>query len=107
MPAIDPKISARHEAARIAEQEDGGAAVVLGGAELAEHVLAGPLDLALREPVEQRPHHVRHDVARGDGVDADPVLAPLGGQVPAQLDDGCFRCVIDPFLVVLWVNIST
>ena len=52
VPAVDPEVGAGHEAAGVGEQEDGGAAVVLGPAELAQHVLAGPLRLALGELVE-------------------------------------------------------
>lgn len=95
VPPIDAQIGARHEAASVAEQEDGGTAVVLGAAQLAEHVLAGPLDLAVGKFVEQRPHHICDNVSGGDGVDANPVLAPLGRQVPAQLDNGCLRRVVD------------
>lgn len=35
VPAVDPEVGTGHEAAGVGEQEDGGAAVVLGPAELA------------------------------------------------------------------------
>lgn len=96
MPTIDPQVGPSHEAAGVAEQEDGGAAVVLGPAERAQHVLLRPLDLALRELDEQLLHHLRHDVPRRYRVHADPVAAPLHREVATQLDHGRFGCVVDP-----------
>ncbi len=77
VPAIYPQVGTCHEAAGIAEQEDGGPAVVLGLAERVQHVLLGPLGLAFRELREELLHHLRHDVPRGDGVHPDPFDAPF------------------------------
>lgn len=96
MSTVDPQVGPRHEAASVAQQEDGGAAVVLGPAERAEHVVLRPFDLALRELVEQFLHHLRHDVSRRYRVHADPVAAPLHREVAPQLDHGRFGRVVDP-----------
>lgn len=77
MSTINTQIRTSHEAASVAEQEDGRAAVVLGLAELVQHVLLGPLDGAVGELLEQLLHHLRHDVARRDGVHADVLDAPF------------------------------
>lgn len=79
MSAVDAQVRARHEAAGIAEQEDGSAAVVLGLAECAEHVVGGPLGLALGVLDEELLNHVGDDVAGRDGVDADAVGTPFHG----------------------------
>ena len=39
--------------------------------------------------------HRRLDMAGAQAVDSDPVGRPFHGQVPAQLDDGCFGGVVD------------
>lgn len=77
VPAVDAQVGAGHEAAGVGEQEDGGAAVVLGLAQLVEHVLLGPLDGAVGEPLEQPLHHLRHDVPRRDRVHPDVLNPPL------------------------------
>ena len=92
--SIDSQIRAGHEAAGIADEEDASAAVLLGRAEAAEHVLGGPVGAALGELLEQLLDHGRDDVARRDGVDADAVRAPLGGQVAGELDDGGLAGVV-------------
>jgi hypothetical protein len=94
MPAIHAQVTSGHEAARITEQEDRSAAVLLRARQAAEHVLLGPLVTALRELDEQLLDHGGDDVAGRDGVDADVVLAPLGGEVAAQLDDGGLAGVV-------------
>jgi len=94
MTAIDPQIRTRHEAARIAQKKDGRTTVLLRVAEATEHVRVGPILPPLRKRVEQASSHGRDDVAGGDGVDADPVLAPFGCQVAGELDDACFGRII-------------
>lgn len=64
MSTIYPEVCARHKAAGITEQEDGGTSVVFGPAKRIEHVVLRPLDFALGELVEELLHHLRHDVAR-------------------------------------------
>lgn len=77
MSAIDPEIRARHETAGVAEEEDGSAAVLVGRAETAEHVLLGPLLSSLGVLEEEVLEHLGEDVAGREGVDADAVDAPF------------------------------
>lgn len=83
MATVHAQVTPSHEAARITEQEHRGATVLLRAGKAAQHVLLGPLVAALGELDEQLFNHLGDDVARGNGVDADVVLAPLGGQVTA------------------------
>lgn len=94
MSTVNAQVTTSHEAARITEQEDRRTAVLLRTGQAAQHVLLGPLVAALGEVDEELLDHGGDDVARGDGVDADVVLAPFGGEVAAELDDGCFGGVI-------------
>lgn len=94
MATVHAQITTSHETACIAEQEHCRTAVLLGTGQTAQHVLLGPLVAALGVLDEQLLDHLRDDVARGNGVDADVVLAPLGGQIPAQLDDSGFAGVV-------------
>lgn len=71
--AIDPQIAARHEAARIADAEDGRATVLFRNTELAQHVLGRPVAPPLRVFLEESLDHGGRDVAGRDGVDADAV----------------------------------
>lgn len=87
MATVHAQVATSHEAAGVAEQEHGGTAVLLRARQAAQHVLLGPLVAALGELDEELLDHSSHDVAGGDGVDTDVVLAPLGGEVAAQLDD--------------------
>lgn len=88
MPAIHPQVCAGHVRARIADQEHGGAAVLVRGRQAVQHVLGWPLRRALGELHKEVCDHGRQDVAGGDGVDADVVDAPLGGEVARELEDG-------------------
>ena len=94
MATVNSQVTTSHEAARIAEQEDRCTAVLLRAGQAAQHVLLGPLVAALGELDEQILDHLGDDVARGNGVDADVVLAPFGSQIAAQLDDGRFAGVV-------------
>ena len=94
MPTINPQITARHERAGITDEEDRGAAVLLRHGELAEHVLRGPVAAAVGELLEERLHHGRDDVAGRDGVDADAVVAPFGGEVAGELEHAGFAGVV-------------
>ncbi|CAG8672910.1 9586_t:CDS:1, partial [Scutellospora calospora] len=91
---IDPQIRSRHEAARIANAEHRRTPVLLRNTKLAQHVLRGPVALALGVLLEQRLDHGGRDVAGRDGVDADAVGAPFGGQVAAELEHGGFGGVV-------------
>lgn len=84
---IHAQVAASHEAAGIAEQEDRGATVLLWPGEAAQHVLLGPLVPAVGELDEQLLDHGGDDVAGGDGVDADVVGAPFGGEIAGELED--------------------
>lgn len=77
MSTVDAQVGARHEATGVAEQEHRRPAVVLGLAQFVQHVLLGPLDLPVGEPLEQLLHHLRDDVAGRDRVDADVFDAPF------------------------------
>lgn len=94
MSAVHAYVAPRHEAAGVAQQEDGGAAVLAGRGHAAQHVLLGPVGAAVGELLEQPLDHGRGDVAGRDGVDADVELAPLGGEVAGQLDDSGLACVV-------------
>lgn len=94
MPTIHAQIAARHEAARITDEEDRRSPVLLRVAEFAQHVLGGPVTPALGVLLEERFHHGGDDVARGNGVDADAVGAPFGGEVAGELQYGRFGGVV-------------
>lgn len=94
MATVNAQVTTSHEAASIAEQEDCSTTVLLRAGQTAQHVLLGPLVAALGELDEQLLDHLSDDVARGNGVDADVVLAPFSSQVAAQLDDGRFAGVV-------------
>lgn len=94
MSTVHAQVAAGHEAACIAKQENGSAAVLLRTGQAAEHVLLGPLVAALGEVDEQLLDHGSDDVAGGDGVDSDVVLAPFHGEVAAQLDNGGLAGVV-------------
>lgn len=93
---IDPQVTAGHEAAGVAEEEDGGAAVLPGHAQPLEHVVVGPDLPALGEALKELLGHGGDDVARREGVDADAAGAPFHGEVLCELDDGGFRGVVEP-----------
>lgn len=94
MTTVNAQITSSHEATGITEEEHSSAAVLLRARQTAQHVLLGPLVAALGKFDEELFHHGGDDVARGDGVDADVVLAPFGGEVATELDDGCFAGVV-------------
>lgn len=80
---VDEDVSARHEGAGVAGEEDGQAVEVIDGAEAVLGRQGAPdllLGLEGGDAVERRVH-----VAGGDAVDADAVLGPLGGERLAQL----------------------
>lgn len=85
MASVNAQIAARHEAARVAEQEDSCSPVFLRLGQPAKHVLLGPLLAALGELHEQVLDHGSNDVSGGEGVDADPVHTPFSGQIAAKL----------------------
>lgn len=94
MAAVHAQIAASHEAARVADQENRGTTVLSRTGQTTQHVLFGPLGAALRELEKQILDHLGDNVPRRDGVDADVVLAPFGGQVAAQLDDAGLGSVV-------------
>jgi len=94
MPTVDPEIRAGHETTGVTNEKDRGAAILLGRAELAEHVLRRPVPFPLGVLLEQRLNHRRHDVARGDGIDANTMRTPLRRQVATELDDTGFGRVV-------------
>lgn len=97
MSTINPQIRARHETARITEQEDRRAAVLFRITQPLEHVGIRPSGPALRESFKEAGRHGGHDVARRKRVDADAMLTPFRGEVAAKLEDGGFGGVVRAF----------
>lgn len=94
MATVNAEIAARHEAAGVAEEEDGGAAVLVGRGQTTQHVMLGPFVAALGELLEQLLDHGSDNVARRDGVDPDVVRTPLCGKVAGELDHGGLASVV-------------
>ena len=94
MPTINPQIAPRHKATRITYQEHRRTSILLRHTQLAQHILRRPIPLALRVLVEQRFYHRGDDVAGGDGVDADAVGSPLGGEIATELEHCGFGGVV-------------
>lgn len=92
--AVHAQIAASHKAACIANQENRGTTVLSRERQTAQHVLFGPLGAALGELDKQVLDHLGDNISGGNGVDADVVLAPFGGQVAAQLDDAGLGSVV-------------
>ena len=81
--SVNAEITAGHEGAGVADEKDRSATVLLRGRQSTKHVLLGPLVAALGELHEQVLDHGGHDVAGGDGVDADSVLTPFHSEIAA------------------------
>ena len=94
MSTINLQITARHEAARIADAEHSRTPVLLRHAQLAQHVLRRPVAPALRVFLEQGLDHGGCDVAGRNCVYANAVAAPFGSEVAAELEDGGFGGVV-------------
>ena len=94
MAAVYAQVGPGHEAARITDQEDGSTPVFLRLAQSSQHILLRPLGLPLRELVEELGDHSRDNIAWRNGVHADAVLAPFGGEISPELEDGGFGGVV-------------
>jgi len=94
MSTINLQITARHKAAGVANAEHSSTPVLFGNTELSKHVLRRPVAPALGVFFKQSLDHGGRDVARRDGVDADAVGTPFGGEVAAELEDGGFGGVV-------------
>ena len=94
MATIHAQVASSHEAASITEQEDSSATVLFRSGETAKHVLFGPLVATFGELDEQLLNHSSNNVTRGDGVDADVICAPFGGEVACELEDSSLASVI-------------
>lgn len=81
MPAVDPQIRSRHKATRVADQEHRRTTILVGLAQLAQHILRRPIPFPLWKLLKQRFHHGCDNIAGRDGVDTDAVRAPLGGEI--------------------------
>lgn len=92
---INNELAARHEGARITEQEQRRALELLRRAQPPHHVLARPQRLEVRLVIEVLLHHRRHNVPGRQAVDADPVRRPLHRQVLAELDHSRLAGVVD------------
>ena len=94
MTPIDPHIRPRHELRSIAQQEDCSPTIIFRLAQLIEHILLWPLLPPLRILNEQLLRHGSDDIARGNRVHADAILAPFRRQITSQLDDACFGGIV-------------
>jgi hypothetical protein len=94
MPAVHAQIAAGHKAAGVADQENRSTTVLGRARQATQHVLLGPLGATLGKLDKQVLDHLGDNIARRNGVDADVVLAPFGGQVAAQLEDAGFGSVV-------------
>ncbi|KAG8411273.1 hypothetical protein J3459_016424 [Metarhizium acridum] len=81
MAAINSKVTARHEAACIADKENSSASILAGQTEAVEHVIPGSRFSALRKLVQKRLNHFCRDVSRR--VDPDAMLTPFRGKAAA------------------------
>jgi hypothetical protein len=79
VPAVDSEITACHETAGIADQEDGCSSVFFRLAQSAQHILRWPFSLSLGILLEKHGDHLCYDVAWGNGIHADAILTPFGG----------------------------
>jgi len=92
IPAINNTIRARHEPAAVRSQKDSQVVQVVDGAQTLLRRVVDPdalLRLERRHSVKRRVH-----VARADGVDADLVARPFGGERFGELEDGGFGGVV-------------
>lgn len=87
MSAVNAEVATRHEAAGVAEEEEGGAAILLGLAESLEHVLRGPLRLSLWVLFKQVEEHLGRAISRRECVDTNAVHTPFSGQASSHLHD--------------------
>jgi hypothetical protein len=94
MPPIHPQIRARHKTTRPTQQKHRRAPIFLRPRQPPQHILRGPLDLPLREPLEQLLHHSRDNVPWRNGVNADVMWPPFSGEVAPELDDAGFGGVV-------------
>lgn len=94
MASVNPQVASGHEAASIADEEDAGASVFVWVAELAQHILRGPVAASLGVLLEESLHHLSHDIARRNGVDADAVGTPFRGEVAGELKDSGLRRIV-------------
>lgn len=102
MSTVNTEVTSRHEAAGVAEQEYGSTAIFLGDTESLKHVLLGPLLFSLGVVVEQIQQHLGQDVPGRESINADAILAPLGGQASGQLDNSGLGGVICSLSCMQW-----
>lgn len=107
MASVNPQVASGHEAASIADKEDAGASVFVWVAELAQHVLSGPVAASLGVLLEESLHHLSHDIARRDGVDADAVGTPFRGEVAGELKDSGLGRIVRGTDQALSSNVSS
>ena len=91
---VHAQVASRHETTSVTEEEDSGTPVLLRGGQASEHVVLGPLLAALRVLDKELLNHGSDNIAGRDSVDPDIVLAPLGGEVAGELDNGSFAGVV-------------
>lgn len=94
MSSINNQGIPRHEAARITQHEQRRAPILFRPRQPSQHILPLPRLPQLRILPEILLHHRRHDMPGTQAIYPDALLPPLHGQVPTQLDNGCFRGVV-------------
>lgn len=94
MTTIHTEVTASHEAASIANEEDCCTTIFLRPGETTKHILLGPLLATLRELNEQLLDHSCDNVARGDSVNTDIIGSPFGGEVASELENSGLASIV-------------
>lgn len=94
MTSVNLEVGSSHEAGGIADEKDRRTSVLFRRTQFAEHVLRRPVTSPLWILLKQRFHHGRNDIPGGDGVHADPMFAPLGGEIPCELQNTGLGCIV-------------
>lgn len=96
---VDHHVLTRHERRGVAQHEEGGATILLGVADAAEHVALLPLGAQGWVVLEVGLDHRGEDVARAEDVHTDglavDLLAPFHGEAAAELNDGALGGVVN------------
>ncbi|KAI3476389.1 hypothetical protein L1887_62041 [Cichorium endivia] len=96
------RLSAGHERRGARGEPDGDTTDLVGAAEAAKRVGAGPLGEQVGVGVEVGGGHAGANVTGRDAVDADVLGTPLGGEVTAHLKHGRLGGVVgDPVVVAV------
>ena len=94
MAPINLHITSRHEGTSITNQKHRRSPILMRQTKLPQHIMRGPVAFAVGVLLKQSLHHCGHDVAGGDCVDADAVLAPFCRETAGELEDAGFGGVV-------------